>query len=120
MCEKGDAVMADKGFLISDLTTPLEIELIIPPRKAKQNQLSKRDTELTRHIANSRIHVERHMARVKSFRILQNLYGTMKCSVSLIWKICNNLTTLLLPLHPHSGEDTRDDDDDYDSDIPNN
>ena len=120
MCEKADAVMADKGFLISDLTTPLEIELIIPPRKAKQNQLSKRDTELTRHIANSRIHVERHMARVKSFRILQNLYGTMKCSVSLIWKICNNLTTLLLPLHPHSGEDTRDDDDDYDSDIPNN
>ena len=44
------------------------------------------------------------MARVKGFRILQKLCGTMKCSVSLIWKICNNLTTLLPPLHPHSGE----------------
>ena len=50
VCEKGDAVMADKGFLISDLTTPLEIELIIPPRKAKQNQLSKRDTGPTWHV----------------------------------------------------------------------
>ena len=26
MCEKGDALMADKGFLISELTTPLEID----------------------------------------------------------------------------------------------
>ena len=35
MCEKADAVMADKGFLISDLTTPLEIELIIPPKEGQ-------------------------------------------------------------------------------------
>ncbi|KAK7488553.1 hypothetical protein BaRGS_00020170 [Batillaria attramentaria] len=27
LCEKGDAIMADKGVLISDLTTPSQIEL---------------------------------------------------------------------------------------------
>ncbi|XP_046556080.1 uncharacterized protein LOC124265345 [Haliotis rubra] len=31
LCEEGDAIMADKGFLISDFTTPRGIDLIIPP-----------------------------------------------------------------------------------------
>ncbi|KAK7486286.1 hypothetical protein BaRGS_00022456 [Batillaria attramentaria] len=73
LCEKGDAIMADKGFLISDLTTPLQIELITPPKKARSKQMSKRDTTLTRRVANCRIHVERHMERLKNFRVLQNL-----------------------------------------------
>ncbi|XP_046576521.1 uncharacterized protein LOC124284492 [Haliotis rubra] len=33
LCEFGDAVMADKGFLISDLITPKGLHLIIPPLK---------------------------------------------------------------------------------------
>ena len=35
LLEEGDAIMADKGFTISDLTTPKGIELIIPPFKKK-------------------------------------------------------------------------------------
>ena len=31
LCEEGDAIMVDKGFLISDLTTPKGVHLIIPP-----------------------------------------------------------------------------------------
>lgn len=33
LLEEGDAIMADKGFTISDLTTPRGIELIILPLK---------------------------------------------------------------------------------------
>jgi len=106
LCEKGDAVMGDKGFLISDLTTPRGIDLIIPPKKNKAKQMCKSDIVLTRRVANCRIHVERHMERVKNFRVLHNLTGTMKANVSMIWKICNNLTALLPPLHAqHDDED---------------
>ena len=100
-CEQGDAIMADKGFLISDLTTPLGIDLIIPPKKKANKQFSRKETVLTRKVANCRIHVERHMARVKNFRILSHLPGSMKGTVSLIWRVCNALTALQDPLHAH-------------------
>ena len=35
ICEEGDAIMADNGFLISDLCTPCGVSLIIPPFKKK-------------------------------------------------------------------------------------
>ena len=100
-CQRGDAIMADKGFLISDLTTPLGIDLIIPPRKKSNKQFTRKETVLTRKVANSRIHVERHMARVKNFRILSHLSGSMKGTASHIWRLCNALTALQDPLHPH-------------------
>ena len=65
LLEPGDAIMGDKGFLISDLTTPRQIELIIPPQKSSKKEMSHKDIETTRRIANCRIHVERHMERVK-------------------------------------------------------
>ena len=108
LCEKGDAIMGDKGFLISDLTTPLGMHLIIPPMKNKAKQMSVADLVLTRRIANVRIHVERHMERVKNYKILNSLAGTMKATASKVWRICNSLTTLLPPLHPHDYVDEDD------------
>ena len=64
LCEAGDAIMADKGFLISDLTTPRGIKLIIPPFKTKL--FIKREVEGTRRIANLRIDVELAMERVET------------------------------------------------------
>ncbi|XP_046364948.2 uncharacterized protein LOC124141094 [Haliotis rufescens] len=105
LCDVGDAIMADKGFTISDLTTPRGILLIIPPKKHKRKQLTAVEIEQTRRIANLRIHVERHMERVKNFRILQGIIPiTISKSVNKIWKICNALTTLLPPLYPHDQE----------------
>lgn len=109
-CERGDAIMGDKGFLISDLTTPKGLELIVPPRKEKRNQMRTKDILLTRRIANVRIHVERHMERVKNFKVLHNLTGSMKANVSKIWRICNYLTALQSPLHPHECNDEDDPD----------
>ena len=99
LCEKGDSIMADKGFLISDLTTPKGVDLIIPPFKKKRLQLSKREVLETRKIANLRIHVERQMERIKNFRILQGIMPiTMASQSSKIWKICVRLTNLQPPL----------------------
>jgi hypothetical protein len=101
LCEPGDSIMTDKGFLISDLTTVRGIYLTIPPKKRDRKQLSRRDVEKTRRIANLRMHVERHMERVKNFRILQGVMPiTMSKNVTKIWRLCNALTSLQPPLCP--------------------
>lgn len=101
-CEEGDAIMADKGFTISDMTTPKGIKLIIPPFKRKHCKFSKSEVKRTRAIANARIHVERQMERIKNFRILQGVMPiTMAERASKIWKLCTGLTNLQPPLVPH-------------------
>ncbi|XP_056000001.1 uncharacterized protein LOC130048037 [Ostrea edulis] len=96
--EAGDQIMVDKGFLISDLTTPKGVEIIIPPFK-RNGRFSRREVEETRRIANLRIHVERANERVKNFRILQ---GTMPITLSKVasktFKICVALSNLQPPL----------------------
>lgn len=99
LCEEGDAIMADKGFLISDLSTPRGVELIIPPFKKKKRQFLPHEVEATKSIANLRIHVEREMERIKNFNIVQGTMPiTMSAQVTKIWKICASLTNLLPPL----------------------
>ena len=97
LCERGDSIMADKGFLISDLTTPRGISLIVPPLKMKR--FTRREVEETRRIANLRIDVERAVERVKNFRILQGVLPiTLAHQATNIWKICVCLSNLLPPL----------------------
>ena len=89
VCEEGDSIMADKGFLISDLTTPKAVGLIIPPFKRKNRQLTPREVTATHDIANVRIHLERQMERIKNFRIVQGIMPiTMASQSSKIWKTC--------------------------------
>ncbi|KAL5010708.1 hypothetical protein ScPMuIL_013013 [Solemya velum] len=102
LCESGDAIMADKGFLISDLTTPRGVKLIIPPFKKAHKAFSAREVQNTREIANARIHVERQMERIKNFRIVQGVMPiTMSRQASKVWKLCAKLTNLQPPLVPH-------------------
>lgn len=97
LCEPGDAIMADKGFLISDMTSAKGIKLIIPPFKTKR--FSRREIEETRRIAHLRIDVERAIERVKNFRILQgNMPITLSQQASNIWKICVQCSNLQPPL----------------------
>jgi hypothetical protein len=94
-----DAIMADKGFEIQKYTTPMRIELIVPPKKPKNKRFTPEEILLTRRIARLRIHVERYMSRVKKFRILdQTLPDTAQPNE--IWKICNALTMFYPPLNP--------------------
>ena len=57
LCEPGDAIMADKGFLISDLTSVKGVKLIISPFQT--HRFSRREIEETRRISHLRIDVER-------------------------------------------------------------
>ena len=71
--EHGDDVMADRGFLIRDLLARRSCTLNIPPFSMGKPLSSKAVTK-TRRIASARIHVERAIGRLKTFKILQ---GTM-------------------------------------------
>jgi hypothetical protein len=99
--EDGDDVMADKGFMIHHLMGVLGVGLTVPP-KAYTNQAQFTAAQMieTERVANMRIHVERAMARIKEFGILQK---TIKISqvdlLTDIFTICaciGNYSTALV------------------------
>ena len=67
--------MADRRFEIAD-DLPLGVALNIPPFLGEKEQFLKEDEIKTRRIAKHRIHVERAIQRIKSFRILQHALPT--------------------------------------------
>lgn len=94
--------MADRGFEIGD-DLRLGVVLNIPPFLGEQKQFSEQDEIKTRRIAIHRIHVERAVQRIKSFRILQHaLPIPMAADFNKIWVICSCLTLFCRPLiHEH-------------------
>ena len=98
LLQAGDSVMADRGFdLDSDL--PVDVGLNIPAFMNGKDQLDIVDETETRRIASVRIHVERAIARVKSFRILKTISPiSMAADLNKIWVICCYLTNFLPPI----------------------
>lgn len=68
--EKGDAVLADKGFDVSDLLDSKGVLINIPPFLKGKEQLSNFDVMKTRIIANRRILIENINCRAKKNKIL--------------------------------------------------
>ena len=90
--EPGDSIMADKGFLIADLLQPIGVSLNIPPLKLSE-QFSEAEMLETQRIASVRIHVERAIGRVKTFRILSSpIHNTMAEIADQIFFVCSILT----------------------------
>lgn len=110
LLERGDNVMADRGFEIFDIL-PEDVTLNIPPFKGSDSQLSSQAVEDTVNIASVRIHVERAIGRIKNFHILD---GVLPLSLSQvanqIFKTIAYLTCFLPPLVPPN-DGTSDDDD---------
>jgi len=99
LLQEGDEVMADRGFTIEDLLTPLGVGLNIPPFLGKRQQLDGTEVVETQQIASLRIHVERAIRRVKEFDILAGVMpATLAGSANQIWTICCLLTNLQNPL----------------------
>ncbi|XP_062591732.1 uncharacterized protein LOC134253232 [Saccostrea cucullata] len=74
----GDEVMADRGFVIRDYLLERRAKLVIPPFTqkcawGKGKTLSPTQIRQTRQIARLRIHVERAIQRLKTYRILSGI-----------------------------------------------
>ena len=77
LLEKGDSVMADKGFDISDLLLPLDVSSNIPPFLRGKPQLDEHELIETRRIASLRIHVERAIEHINFFD--QSIQASLAC-----------------------------------------
>ena len=92
LLESGDQVMADRGFDIENEMPP-GVGLNIPPFLDGAPQLSLQDEVKTRKIASLRVHVERAIQRIKSYKILSNVLPLkMSSDLNKIWVICSYLT----------------------------
>jgi len=86
--DRGDSVMADKGFTVEDLL-PLGVSLNIPPFLGNKGQMSPEEVVETQSIASLRIHVERGINKIKNFHIWDSIVPfTMFGVVNQTWSVC--------------------------------
>ena len=91
--------MADKGFNINDLVTLKRAEVVIPPGRNGACQMSKKDIQKTKDIANRRIRVEQVIRRLKCFNILKyEVPITLLHVLDDIFILCCALCNLLPPI----------------------
>ena len=94
--EAGDMVLADKGFLISDIV-PDGVSVNIPPF-LNNGKFTESEVRATREVARNCIHVERANARIKDFRILQMIPSHLRSSANVLVQLCCELVNLQNPL----------------------
>lgn len=106
--EPTDEIMADRGFLIEEELALQGAKLTIPAFTKGKKQLSQKDVELSRQIANVRIHVERVIGLLKNrYTILQSRLpitlikrkgDTEVATVDKLVTVCSALTNLGEPV----------------------
>jgi uncharacterized coiled-coil protein SlyX len=89
----GDAAMVDKGFNIHTELQELGLVINIPPFTASAVQMTAAETALTQKIAKHRVHIERLICKVKTYKLLSHRVPTslFHC-VNQIWSVCCYLT----------------------------
>ena len=94
LLEEGDAVMADKGFLIRDILAFKKVKLV-SPAYCRGPRLTAKGTTHTGHVASLRTHVERNILKLKQFRILSGVIPLLlKPVLDRIVFVCAALTNL--------------------------
>ena len=95
LMEREDQILADRGFLISEEVSSRNASLIMPDFTKGKKQLSAREVERSRKIARVRIHVERAIERIKTFKILSSKMNlSMVPHADNIMTICAAITNL--------------------------
>lgn len=103
----GIAIMADRGFTIKDQLAKIGIELNIPPFMEGRQQLPAEEVQRGRTISSLRIHVERAIGRIKTFRILKDSFPiSMARLANQIVCVCGWLTNFYPALVPAPDENT--------------
>ena len=99
LLQKGDSVMADRGFDIQDFLTPLGVKLNMPPFLRGKQQLNSSEMIETRRVASLRIHVERAMERIKNYHIFdKTLPSSLTDVANQIFFVCAVLCNFWPPL----------------------
>ena len=73
LIERGDQVLADRGFTIEQEVATRGGILEIPSFTKGKSQLSAEDVDESRKIANVRIHIERVIGRLRKWTILNTI-----------------------------------------------
>lgn len=103
LLDKGDVVLADRGFLIEESVGMCCATLAVPNFTRGKRQLSSSEVERTREIANVRIHVERVIGMVRNkYALLKGSLpvevlrtnGSKECQIDKIVRVCCGLTNI--------------------------
>lgn len=99
LLDQGDSIMADKGFVLNKVLEGTGISINTPPFLMSQGQFTLQEVEETQAIAKLRIHIERHIRRVKEFHIFDGVIPlSMVGTINQIWTVANLLTLFRGPL----------------------
>lgn len=99
LLEPGDQLMADKGFTIQDLLSPIGCEVVMPAFLSSKGQFSKKELSTSKQIHNLRVHVERAIRRVKEFHFFDRIIPlTMAGSINQLWTVACLITNFQGPL----------------------
>ena len=71
LLERDDVVIADLDFQIQKDLLLHFCNLQVPPGARSKSQMTKKEVQKTKEIANLRIHIERAIKRIKSYRVLK-------------------------------------------------
>ncbi|KAG5877308.1 hypothetical protein JTB14_021103 [Gonioctena quinquepunctata] len=90
----GDVILADKGFNVIDLFQGVNVNINIPVFEISGTQFTAEEVVTTRNIAKDRIHVERAIGRLKTYKILCSPIpivssGTMEQIYTVCVLLCN-------------------------------
>jgi hypothetical protein len=80
--QKGDLVMADKGFLVQDQLAAVGASLVMPNFLNDECQFTKKETEHNKKVASLRIHVERYMERLKNWHYFDRVIPITTSSIA--------------------------------------
>lgn len=93
--QRGDGLMADKGFLIEEDIKAIELQLNLPPFARSNRQMAAGDVLATKRIAKHRVHVERS---IKKFKIVSGRIPNSRLGdISQIWYV----VSILSNFQPH-------------------
>jgi hypothetical protein len=87
--DKKDAIMADRGIMVQDLFSHLDVHVNTPTTMKGRNQLPSAIVAKDRKIASKRIHVERIIGLAKTYKILTFPLSSQKTELAnRIIKLC--------------------------------
>lgn len=99
LLDRGDSIMADKGFVLNKVLEGTGISVNTPPFLQSQGQFSRQEVEQTQVIAKLRIHIERHIRRVKEYHLFDSAIPlSMVGTINQLWTVANMLTLFKGPL----------------------